>query len=357
MSDRAAITPSRSSDYELVPAKSVDERRLIEFAAAVWPDRSPHEHFLTGWWKRADPAGAVAAVHRPTGEMAGICGGRPCEWTIAGQMLPAVAICDWYVAPAHAGKGLGKRLVQHFEVPGRFLYAFSISEAAIANFKKLGWEGAFRSALMIVSLPRLVAIPWSLTIGRSGLELLDYDIGGGESLGALAADLDQIEASRTGDGSSHMRRGAQDWSWRLSLCGDRRYRFCVARQAGKAVGYAVARPMAPGSSRQLGKLRAAIITDLVAVDDDAKVLGALARKSVAIAGELRAAIAVVATTAAAHRAALARAGFLSPGFPVLGRILARRAPQFMWLPRGPSVTLSAENVAMTFADAAVDLDL
>jgi GNAT superfamily N-acetyltransferase len=357
MSDQAAIAPSRPSDYDLVPAKSVAERRLVDFAAAVWPDRSPHEHFLAGWWTRANPADAVAALHRSTGEMAGICGGRPCEWTIAGQFVPAVAICDWYVAPAHAGKGLGKRLVQNFQLPGRFLYAFSISEAAIANFKKLGWEGPFRSALMIVPVPRLVAIPWSLTAGRSGLELRDHEMGEGEPLGALAPDLDQIEASRGGHEPAHMRRGAQDWSWRLSLCGNRRYRFCVARQAGRPVGYVVTRAMAPGSSRQLGGLRASLVTDLVAVDDDPKVLGALARRSVAIAGELRAAIAVVATTATAHRAALARAGFLSPSFPVLGPMLARRAPQFMWLPGGQFVSLSAENVAMTFADAAVDLDL
>jgi hypothetical protein len=38
-------------------------------------------------------------------------------------------------------------------------------------------------------------------------------------------------------------------------------------------------------------------------------------------------------------------------------MLARRAPQFLWLPGGQFVSLSAENVAMTFADAAVDLDL
>jgi hypothetical protein len=357
MSDGAAVAPSRSSDYEFVPAKSVEESRLIQFAAAVWPDRSPHEHFLAGWWTRADPAGAVAAVHRPTGEMAGICGGRPCEWAIADESVPAVAICDWYVASAHAGRGLGKRLVQQFEVPGRFLYAFSISEAAIANFTKLGWQGPYRSALMILPLPRLVGIPWSLTTRRGGLELRDYEIGGGESLGALAADLDQIEAGRRGDECAHMRRGAQDWSWRLSLCGNRRYRFCVARQAGKPLGYVVARPMAPGSSRQLGNLRAAITTDLVAVNDDAEVLRALARQAVAIASDLRAAVALTATTSAAHRRALARAGFLSQNFPLLGGVLARRAPQFMWLPRGPAASLAANDLALTFADAAVDLDL
>jgi GNAT superfamily N-acetyltransferase len=354
MSDRATGSPSVSGEYDFVPANSVDDRRLTEFAAAVWPDRSPEEHFLTGWWKRAAPAGAVAAVHRATGQMAGICGGRPCEWTIAGEVTTAVAICDWYVAPTHTGKGLGKRLVQHFEAPGRFLYAFSISDAAIANFTKLGWLGAYRSALMMLPLPRVAGLPWTLTAGRGGIELRDQEIGGGESLGALAADLDQIEASRGSDESAHMRRGAQDWSWRLSLCGDRRYRFSVARRAGKPVGYVVGRALRPGRT---GRLRSAIITDLVAVNDDAEVLRALARKAVVIAADLRATVALTVTNAGAHRTALARAGFLSPSFPAVGKVLARRAPQFMWLPRGRAVALTSDRLAVTFADAAVDLDL
>jgi hypothetical protein len=63
------------------------------------------------------------------------------------------------------------------------------------------------------------------------------------------------------------------------------------------------------------------------------------------------------TTAPSHRRALAAMGFVSPGFPVLGRLLARRAPTYMWLPRGPGAALAAENMTMTFADSAVDLDL
>jgi GNAT superfamily N-acetyltransferase len=357
MSEGTVVAPARSDDYELVPGKLVDERRLIEFAVAVWPDRSPHDGFLAGWWMRADPSAAIAAVHRTSGEMAGICGGRPCQWAIAGEVLPAVAICDWYVAPAHAGKGLGKRLVQHFDFGGRFLYAFSISDAAIANFQKLGWRGPYRSALMILPVPRIMRIPWSVAGDRYQLDLEQYEIAGGEELGRLASDLDRIEARRAGAAAAHMMRGANDWSWRLSLCGARRYRFCIARRAGEPVGYVVARPMVPGSTRQLAKLRAVIITDLVAVNEDVRVLRALARKAIAIAGDLRGMMVLTATTSAAQRIALAGAGFLSPNFPLFGRVLARRAPQFMWLPHGPAALLEADDIALTFADVAIDLDL
>jgi GNAT superfamily N-acetyltransferase len=352
MSNRV-VAPFRSEDYAFVPATTVEESRLIEFAAAVWPGRSPGDHVLSSWWRRAEPGYAVAAVHRATGAMAGICGGRACEWAIAGERLPAVAICDWYVAPAHAGRGLGKRLVQHFETPARFLYAFSISDAAIANFKKLGWCGPYRSSLMALPVPRLVGLVMSLRRDRSGLAFEHHMAAAGEPLGTLGDDLDRIESGRTPHGSAHMRRGASDWSWRLSACSERRYSFCIARRAGAPVGYVVGRPM----TQPVVRLPAAIITDLAARDEDEEVLQALAAKAVEMAGELRVAVAVTATTTAAHRRALAKAGFLSSNLPVLGRALERRAPQFMWLPRGPAASLTADDMAMTFADAAVDLDL
>jgi hypothetical protein len=50
-------------------------------------------------------------------------------------------------------------------------------------------------------------------------------------------------------------------------------------------------------------------------------------------------------------------GFLSPGFPLLGRFLERRAPQYMWLPRGPAAQLAVNGVLLTFADSDVDFKL
>jgi hypothetical protein len=87
------------------------------------------------------------------------------------------------------------------------------------------------------------------------------------------------------------------------------------------------------------------------------VLRALAGEAVALAADLGARAMLTATTTAAHRAALARIGFISPATPLVGRVLAQRAPQFMWLPRGAGQELSADDLSLSFADVAIDLDL
>jgi GNAT superfamily N-acetyltransferase len=346
-----------ADDYELVPATSVAHDRLAAFVAMIWPEQAVEERIRAFWWKRAGPTFAVAAVHRPSGAMAGLCGGRHCEWTIAERPLPAVAICDWYVSPQHAGKGIGKRLVQHFDAPERFLYAFSISDAAIANFQKLGWAGPYRSSVGLLLIPPLIARHLAFLSAPNGLALQDYALAGGQPLGALGAALDHIETLRSRDAPPHMRRDAADWSWRLSVCGERRYRFCVASRDGQPVGYVVVRQMTPGRSRRLDRLGAAIITDLVAANDDPAILRTLAARAVAIAAELHALVVVTATTTPAHQRALARMGFVSPALPLAGRFLLERSPQFMWLPRGAASALRADAMALSFADVAIDLDL
>jgi GNAT superfamily N-acetyltransferase len=343
-------------DYALVPAISVDHGALVDFVSAIWPEFAPEVRIRAFWWMRAGPEHAVAAVHRSSGAMAGLCGGRHCVFSIGDRDVPAVAICDWYVAPSHVGKGLGKLLVQHFEKPERFLYAFSISEAAIANFQKLGWTGPYRSSLLLLLIPPVLARHLVRLRRRGGLSFDFHERGGGEPLGTLSETLDRIEARRRG-APAHMRRDGTEWSWRLSVCGERRYHFCVARRDGEPVGCVVVRRMTPGRSRGLDRLRTAIITDLAAVDDDAVLLGALAGEAVALAANLGARAMLTATTAAGHRAALAGIGFISPATPLIGRVLAPRAPQFMWLPRRAGQGLSAGDLALSFADVAIDLDL
>jgi ribosomal protein S18 acetylase RimI-like enzyme len=306
---------------------------------------------------RAGGEFAVAAVHRPSGAMAGLCGGRHCTWSVTGASVPAVAICDWYVAPGHAGKGLGKRLVQHFDRPERLLYAFSISDAAIANFQKLGWEGPFRSSVLLLLIPPRLARHLARLRPRHGLAFTRYARARNEPLGALGDALDRIEAQRRRDLPAHMRRDAAEWSWRLSVCGERSYRISVAHRGDAPLGYVAVRPMTPGRSRSLDRLRAALITDISTVDDDPALLAALAGEAVAIAADLGARAVVTATTNSAHRAALARMGFISPAVPLLGRLVAKRSPQFMWLPRGPAATLTADRISLSFADVAIDLDL
>lgn len=353
MSDQQAKPPS-ANGYIFVPAKSVNEADLIEFTAAIWPDR-PRDQLLSRWWRRAEPTCAVAAIHEATGVMAGFCGGRPSEWVISGQSTESIAICDWYVAPGHMGKGIGKRLVQHFEMPDRLLYAFSVSEAAIANFKKLGWKGPHAASLMVLPLPRLIGLPLAVLEGRSRHDLRDQVISAG-GLGLLGPQLDHIETNRNHDAPAHMRRGANEWSWRLSVCGERNYHFCVAHLADEPVGYVVVRRLT-GSSRKLARFGCAIVTDLVAVNDDLMVLRALAARAAAIAANLRTVACFATTTIQAQRTSLASAGFVSPDFPLLGRLLRRLSPQFMWAPRGPASQLTPSGMALSFADSDLDLFL
>jgi GNAT superfamily N-acetyltransferase len=345
----------RAAAYAFVAADSIDDDNLLAFAAATWPEHADAEKILANWWRRPQPKCAVAAVHAATGAMVGVCAGLPSTWIIAGQSHAAIAISVWYVAPQHAGKGLGKRLVQQYEAPGVFMHTFSISDAAVANFSKLGWVGPYGSSLMMLPLPRLAALPFAL-LGRRGLDLQDNAVDSATLPAALAADLDRIEAGRL-HAPAHMRRRAEDWSLHLSIAGARGYRFCVAHRRGEPVGYVVVRRLTPGSSNQLGKLAAAMITDLVAVNDDPTVLRALAARAVKVAGELGGAIVLTATTALAHRKALSGLGFVSPATPGLGRFLERRAPRFMWVPSGIAAAFKPESLAMTFADSDLDFSL
>ena len=289
--------------------------------------------------------------------MVGLCGGRPCEWSIGGQSYSSVAICDWYVAPNHAGKLIGKRMVQHFQRPDRMLYSISISDVAIASFQRLGWVGPYTSSLLVAPLPRFGGVALSFLRRPGDLDFSDHVIGGGNLLGPIAADLDRIEASRARGTPDHMRRGSKEWMWRLSVCGDRSYHFCIVRRAGEAVGYAVVRRMGSGRLPLLRNRTAAMITDLVAVDDDTAVLQMLARRALAIAGELGAVAILTVTTSPAHRRALAASGFVSPAYPLIGRALRRRSPVYMWLPKGPAAELKADGMTLTLADAAIDFDL
>jgi GNAT superfamily N-acetyltransferase len=347
--------PPSTGGYVVVPAKSIDAEQLMSFADAVWPER-PRERILATWWRRAAPEWAVAAIDEPSGRMVGLCAGRPSRWTIDGRSHPAVAICDWYVAPDHEGKLLGRRLLRRFETPDRLLYAFSMSDVAAAYLSRLGWVGPHAASLLALPLPRLARLPLALLRPRAGLVLEERVIASAGSLASLAADFDRVEANNA-TARARMRRDAEEWGWRLDVCGERQYHVCLARRAGAPVGYVVVRHMTPGSSRILGRHAGAIITDFVAVDDEPAVLRALARRAVAIAARLRVVVVLIATTLPAHRRALVASGFLSPGLPVLGRFLRRAAPTFMWSPRGPGASLAATDFMFTFADSDVDLNL
>jgi hypothetical protein len=350
MSERSAAV---AKDYMLVPAASVDAKRLLAFDAVVRPQRQPRDRILASWWRRAAPECAIAAIHTPTGSMVGICGGRPSTWIVASRCIPATGICEWFVHPAHFGKGIGKRMVQQFGAPGRFLYTFVISEAAIANFKRLGWVGPYVAPMLARPLPSLRASFRSNT----DFNLQSFLVTARDMPAAVAGILDRIEATRITSACARMRRDGQELSWRLSLSDERQYRFTVANRASEPVGYVAVRRATRGTNRLMDRLHAVLVTDLVAVDDDAAVLRLLARSAAASAGQLGAAVALATTTVPAHQEALTAAGFLSAHMPLLGSMLAAHSPRFMWLADGPAAELTPDRIALTFADSDADFNL
>src|SRR5579863_7515305 len=180
MSSEDGAQARRHSQYALVAANGVDAERLVDFASMVWRERPPYERILDSWWRNAAPDCAAAVVHQSSGAMVGLCAGRPSEWVVAGQLCPAVSICDFFVDPRHEGRLLGRRLLRHFEAPGRLLNALSISDVAAAYLGRMGWLGPYASSLMVMPLPRAAGIFHRLMVRRAGLDLADYTIAGGQ---------------------------------------------------------------------------------------------------------------------------------------------------------------------------------
>jgi hypothetical protein len=276
---------------------------------------------------------------------------------IGGRRHPAVAICDWYVAPGHAGRMIGRRLVRQFDAPDRLMYAFSMSEDAIAYLTRLGWVGPHTATFMALPLPAIASLVSALNLRQSEVSVEEHVVSAGAFPPAIASDFDQVETGSANNAAAHMCRDSKEWSWRLSMNSERQYHFGLARRSGRPVGYVVVRRLIPGSSRLMGRLPGALVTDLVVADGDDAALRALISRAARIAGSLGAVVALAVTTNASHRNTLARAGFLSPSVPFLGRKLQRHAPQFMWLPRGPGIGLAAERMDLMFGDSDVDLKL
>src|SRR5947209_2199157 len=182
-------------------------------------------------------------------------------------------------------------MVEAFAAPDRLVYAYSISQAAISNFKKLGWRGPHPATLMALALPRAAATALTLATRRSTLTVQAHSIDAVQGLGALGDELDAIESHYSG--RARMVRDAKEWSWRLAVSGERCYRLALARRHALPVGYVALRRL---SRPLLGRVKTAIITDLAALDDDPVVLRRLIVGAVRLAAPMRVWLMLAVTT-------------------------------------------------------------
>lgn len=336
--------------FAIVPASRIAEPALRAFAAGVW-GTAGWERVRKAWWLKTGYADAVAAVDQASEQVAGICVAVPSEWGLPdGRQASAVSICGWYVAPGFTGRGLGKMLVRSFEARASCMNALSISDAAVANFTKLGWKGPFSTRLRLLPLPAA-----RRSRGRHGgrFSLASYEVSADRVPAEVAAALDRIDAERPASVLRRKRRSA-DWKAFLGACPTRCLRFHFIHDGARPVGYFVIRPTDRESGRVYRLARLHYVSDLVLNTEDDAAVDFVLDSIVAAAPSSAGALLLCATSEAVASAAAAR-GWMDERSPLLGQRLARKAPKYMVA--GDFLPLAAGDFRLTFVDSDVDLNI
>ena len=346
-------TRPASNPFQFCPVRRLDAARVEAFAREVWPDDDERHNILQSWWMTTDADVATAAVEIDSGRIAGLCVGVPSEWDIEGQKVSAASICSWYVSPHFMGRGLGKKLVQSFAARSPYLNTFSISAAAIENFRKLGWIGPFRSSLLLFPLPGLRTAAKHRT---DGITISSFVTSGRDIAPELGAALDRIDRERPRS-PQRRRRTGDDWRRHLGYVPGRSYDIQIVGDERGPIGYFALRAADQQAGRQYRAARLHYVTDLAVNRDDPATLGIILRAIVA-ARSVRGAGAILLCTTDDRVARAARHnGWMSDQTPLIGPRLADKAPLYMkgdgFKDGGPD----GLDLQLTFFDSDVDLNI
>lgn len=336
--------------FSILPVSEVPEAALRPFVHSVWGS----EGWLKvrdAWWIRSSFGEAVAAVENATKRVAGVCVAVPSEWGLPdGRQVHAVSICGWYVAPEFNGKGLGKMLVRSFEGRAQCMNALSISDAAVTNFAKLGWNGPYSTWLRLLPFP---AMRRSRRRRKEPYALASWQVRAGQMPAQAAAALDRIDQERPANVLRRKRRAA-DWTAFLAARPTRRLTFSFVFDGDRPVGYFVVRSTDEESGKlyRLGRLH--FVSDLVLNTADPAVLEFLLDSIPSAAPASAGALLLCTTSEAVARAASER-GWMGEESRLLGRRLGRKAPKYML--GGDFLSFDDRSVWLTFVDSDVDLNI
>lgn len=344
---------TRDDGFDFAPVSRCDPLAIEQFAATVWPAAADRTDVLAKWWMTTGADAATAAIDRSTGAIAGLCVGVPSDWLIGGRLVAAASICNWFVSPAYMGRGLGKALVRSFGDRAPFLNAFSVSPAAIDNFRKLGWIGPFRSQLLLFPLPALRG--WRRP-RPTAIKLHAYRAERNIVPTGLAEALDRIDREKP-PGVVRRRRAADDLRRHLSYLPSRAFDIHVVSIDDAPIGYFALRPADHHAGRRYRQARLHYVSDLVLNRADhqtvRQVLGAIAAApSVRRAGAI-----LLCTTDQAIVAAAASSGWLTARSPLIGPALGRKAPLYMKGDGFKQGDPDGLDLQLTFFDSDVDLNI
>lgn len=341
--------PSRlaPTDYLIRRPVPADRPGLATLAAALWgPGES--ERFSARWWWNDDQAHCWIAEHVPSGAVAAICAQRRVRFLLATRVVPTSTVSDWYVAPGHAGAGLGQSLVQKGEDTSGFMYTSAISESAAVGFGRLGWVGdrRFPMSAGLVPLARTLA-------GRptAGLDV-EHRTVSADDAGDLAP-IDEIWEHLTWSAAAMMVRDAAALRQHLALAGGRRYALLVARRHRQPIGYLLCRTLPRHTLKAFGAARVGIVSDYLVDEADVTTLRVLVGEACRRWSAERVPVLMAMSAAEGHRSTFSRLGLLRP-VTVGGRLLGgRMTSRSMHVPEPDA----EGHWHLTFADNDTDLIL
>ena len=330
--------------------RAVAAEALAAFSGEVWGAEARDEVHRR-WWLTSDFGEATAAIDRSSGRIAGLCVAVPSHWSLPnGTNARAVSICGWYVAPDFTGRGLGKTLVGSFADRAPLMNALSISDAAIANFAKLGWVGPFATRLRLLPVPRL----WQPRLPRTAdLSTRRFAASTDYFPADLATALDAIDAAKPAD-QLRRRRCARDWRAHLAARPSRSPLFTIVYARDAPIGYFITRPTDAEAGRVYRAARLHYVSDVILNQFNEAALE-FTMASIAAAAPWSAGALLLCTSCAPIAAAADRAGWLGERSLIIGSRLAAKAPHYMV--GGGLVPFAAHDIHLSFADSDVDLNI
>jgi GNAT superfamily N-acetyltransferase len=336
-------------DFELCNIKQINRDLLVDFSKRTWGEQHA-KSVLSEWWFDSDHSETIVAVDNEKNRLGGIVVAVKSRWHLNdGIISNTVSICGWYVAPEYAGKGLGRLLVSYFDTITTSRNTLAISDAAVRGFKKLGWAGPFRSQLLFLPFPSLRR----RRTARGNFSLKSYEVCGADLPNQLCIELNHIEKTRP-VGTIRRVRDVDAWHSHLKVWPNRRHKFHIVMVNEEAIGFVLMRDTDGRAAFIYRYAKASYVTDITMNRQDSEsmffltsILGNVASRT---AGCL-----ILCTSNIVLTKALVASGWLSDETPVIGKLLASKAPLFML--DGDLAKFSNADINMTFTDSDVDLNL
>jgi GNAT superfamily N-acetyltransferase len=256
---------SEQGRYSIRAFEPQDKEALFELLYALWP-HAPPSKLENRWWWQYSPPPILLVVDKEADTLAGLCGFRPFQLYSQGKDHSSAWLSDFYLLPAHQRQGLGTRLIQEIGNRHDIVGALSLSDAAWATFKRLGWKE--RSNVPLFLSPWLaLQRPFSwLASSRSGhgLEVSVHEASSGQfdkSFDELwLRSRDGVAPCAVRDAAALEQRYADDI---------RRYIILKCVQDGVLEGFMILRILPPNSFKMLSRLRLGLVVDYLVSDNQA----------------------------------------------------------------------------------------